>query len=283
MNNVYLKYKKENNFHNWILYSIIPLILYGFYKNSYLLYQEGLVDILVALKPILLLVITALLLYLFSKIKSKLNLEKNYMWMVILLFIPFSVNIYLYAICLFIFMTLEIILKDKTKVIFPILFKLVLALVLIYLNSYSYLNTSEILYSYNYNFLDIFIGKGFGSLFSSNVLLVILSFLILSTNFYYKKYIPLISSGVYFSITILLSFFIIIDFASIPYGYILLVTIYLLPNFLTSPYILNKQIVYSVMFSLLAIVFTIITNPYEGIFIAILLTIFLSKLLKLTN
>ena len=71
MNNVYLKSKNnEKKSILRLIYSLIPFLLYGFYKNGILLYKNNYGNLIFLFRLPLLITISLLISYFFSKYKK---------------------------------------------------------------------------------------------------------------------------------------------------------------------------------------------------------------------
>ena len=270
MSKVYLKYNKENNFTKLYFYSIAPLIIYSIYKNGFLLYAGNYISLTQIFIPLIFIFIpVGILLFLnYIKFKKIILFKEDFKWIFISLFLPIGTNIIIYASLIFGFILVDKLINTKF-VNLSILFKLVLILILIYLNKYTYSNIAELNTSFNYNLWDILMGRGVGGVASTSYLYILITYVILSTNFYYKKTIPLITSLIFISTYFLLKGFFPSLITSLNISSILLAYVLLASDFKYSPYIFKAQILYSIVLAILTVVLTIYTNVHEGVFIAI--------------
>ena len=279
MNKVYLKHKKTS-FSKIYYFSILPLIIYALYKNGIILYLRKYISLINIFKPVLFTISSFIVLLIINLIKEKkigLMLD-DYKWLFITLFLPLNTNYLIFIVLIFIFITAD---KDiKSKYInLSVFFKLLLILILYLLNSYNYQNIMEATASFNYNSLDFFMGREVGGLGATSYFYIFLTYIILSTNIYYKKTIPFVSTITFIGLLIILSIFFpnLITISNL--GSVLLVYVVLATDFKYSPYIIKAQIIYSLLLAVLTILFSVITNIYEGVFIALLITSVLSPFL----
>ena len=118
MNRVYIHSK--NTIEKYVLiyiYGLIPLVLYGLYKNGIVLYNANLISFFSIFKVLYLIVISLIIYVIFSiitKRKLKLNLELLSI-LIIPLFMPYSINLLLYSISLFILLFIDYYLSKILK------------------------------------------------------------------------------------------------------------------------------------------------------------------------
>lgn len=287
MNKVYLEYNKKS-FNKIYYYSILPLILYGLYKNGIILYLRKHISLINIFRPVLFLVSAFLIILLFNLIKNRkvqLVLD-DYKWLFITLFIPLNTNYLLFLVLFIIFIIIDK-LTQNNYINLSILFKLLLIIGLYFLNNYSYQNIMEASSSFNYNLWDLIMGKEVGGIASTSYFYILITYIILITNIYYKKNIALIASISFTLLLLILSIFFPSLVSTSNLGGIFLAFVILATDFKYSPYILKAQIIYSFLLAILTVVFSILINNYEGVFVALLLTNILSpfidKLLERQN
>ena len=74
---------KKNNIIKMYLYLLIPFIIYGIYKNGYLLYEDNLISIIDVFKPLYLVFISVFITLLIDlMIKRKISLSFNLLNMI---------------------------------------------------------------------------------------------------------------------------------------------------------------------------------------------------------
>lgn len=261
------------------IYGLIPLIIYGIYKNGILLYNLNLINFLEIFK-ILYLLIISLIIYtiycLIFKKKIKLNLEVLNI-LIIPLFMPPSVNILIYTITLFIGLIINHYLSKVLKynnTTFMILFIL---LFLIIFKNYNYLNLAEATKSYSFSFLDLLFGRNTAGIASSSIIIGLLLIIYLSIFTIYKKEITLSSIISFILLIGLLNNFNIVNILN---GNAILSLILIAPDMLSTPIKRNEKIIYGIIIGLLSAIFTQYVDNYCGSIIAILLISIIYKLNK---
>lgn len=261
------------------IYGLIPLIIYGIYKNGILLYNLNLINFLEIFK-ILYLLIISLIIYtiycLIFKKKIKLNLEVLNI-LIIPLFMPPSVNILIYTITLFIGLIINHYLSKVLKynnTTFMILFIL---LFLIIFKNYNYLNLAEATKSYSFSFLDLLFGRNTAGIASSSIIIGLLLIIYFSIFTIYKKEITLSSIISFILLIGLLNNFNIVNILN---GNAILSLILIAPDMLSTPIKRNEKIIYGIIIGLLSAIFTQYVDNYCGSIIAILLISIIYKLNK---
>lgn len=261
------------------IYGLIPLIIYGIYKNGILLYNLNLINFLEIFK-ILYLLIISLIIYtiycLIFKKKIKLNLEVLNI-LIIPLFMPPSVNILIYTITLFIGLIINHYLSKVLKynnTTFMILFIL---LFLIIFKNYNYLNLAEATKSYSFSFLDLLFGRNAAGIASSSIIIGLLLIIYFSIFTIYKKEITLSSIISFILLIGILNNFNIINILN---GNAILSFILIAPDMLSTPIKRNEKIIYGIIIGLLSALLTQYIDNYCGSIIAILLISIIYKLNK---
>ncbi len=262
---------------------IIILTIYATYKNGILLYNKKLINFVYIFKPLLLILlslsISYLITFLYKKYikKEKYSIKSDYnpIFIALIVFcLPININIFYYLIFIVIFNIVKLFLNIKIN--YYAMMKLIIILAIILLNKYNYQNIYELSIETNLSTFDMFFGKAIGGIATSNILLLIICYIILCTLINYKKEIPLISFVSYFLTLIVFCLIfnqnIIINIkdmicSEFIYAIILIATI----SFY-SPILRNQRIIYSILIGILSFTFNKIFNIYEGVFIAILIT-----------
>ncbi len=282
-----LHYPKDyNTLINSYYYALIPLLIFGFYKNGLLLYFNNLVNLKVIFIPLYYYLISIIIGLIIAKFFHEEAKPTILFALIITSTISLNSNLYMYPIILFIslFITKYLILKFKLKINITSLVRIMVLLSLL-LNSYSYLNIAEKLNKFNYNLADIFIGHGVGGLANTSLLILLISLTILSLNKYYKKLIAY-PSIITFIMLCLINIFIFKnqDFLSILCnGYIYFALIFIGTDLKTSPHHQKGMIIYGILMGILSFIFTLISK-YEGIYFAIFLSsLFIPLINKFTD
>jgi len=267
----------------------ILLIMYGCYKNGIIPIYNGEATIFQALKVFSFPLISIVVGRVFDKLFNNKEIFNNTFYSILFsMIIPISTNIFVYIVVLSLILYLLVILRKlDLDINLVIIGKLVLVILLLIFNNYSYANTLESSGLFQYTFVDSLLGSNISGLFVSNVILLLISFIVFSFDYYYKKEIPLIGYGTFLGTLIIytifkgdLAYFLQHMFlADILFALILVATLSCF-----SPYTIKGKTVYSVMVGMLILPFSIIFNFYEGVYIAILIAniicVFLEKKLK---
>lgn len=276
------QYIKSNNsiFKTIINYyiALIPLILYGLYKNGIFLYNKGLVNFFGMLKPLIICLISLILSYfieyLFLKDKNKIkNSFLPLYGLLIIMMLP-NLSYLLYLIIILISnIILKLLMKLKISINKIALVKLLMVGLLILLNNYSYQNIYETSKVLNYSFIDIFTGYNIGGICSNNILFILYAYLFLGIDKTYKKEIPFYILISYFSLKII--------YALITSDTSIIVNSLLNSNLIfgiifisslndSSPLRLKHQIIYGCVVGILTFILDFITIN-ESIYISILI------------
>ncbi len=262
--------------------ALIPLLIFGFYKNGLLLYFNNLINFKNALIPIYYYIISILIGFIISKFFKedyKINILIS---LSVTSTISINSNIYMYPLILFIalFIIKYLISKYNLNINSESTIRIIILLSLL-LNTYSYLNIAEKLNKFNYNLADIFIGHGVGGLANTSLLILIISLIILSLNKFYKRNIAY-TSIISFIILNLISIFLFKNTELINIicnGYVYFALIFMGANLTTGPHHEKGMTIYGLILGILTYIFTLIFK-YEGVYIAILLSSFFIPLIN---
>ena len=170
----YLHTKNDNKKSILIYFStLIPLIIYGIYKNGYLLYLNHYISFLNIFKIVYLVLISLLISILIEYLFTK-NISFNYSHLdlvIIALFCPYNISILLYSIIILIYRIIDEVFLNKYNINKIALMHLLLALIMFLLGKYSYLNIAEANNIYLLNLGDIILGRGVGGIGTSSIIL----------------------------------------------------------------------------------------------------------------
>lgn len=269
MNNIYV-HNKKNNLNLLYIISFILLIFYGFYKNGILLREFGIISMI---KPLIIPSVTIIINLLFSKIKKIKFLNNNLIYLLLIsLMVPSNMSIILFSIIILIVSILLYFVIDKINLKFNVVavIKLLIMLLLFVLGKNSYLNSIEQAHVYSYDLLDVFLGRGISGICSSSILLILIGYLILYTNEYYKKEIPIISLCVYLLGTVVMK--LVFHKVFIINALIIYSMVFIAPINEYSPVGKNKKIIYSILIGILTLLFTYFITAYDGVILAILIS-----------
>lgn len=191
MNNVYLKSKNsEKKSILKLIFLLIPFLLFGLYKNGILLYKNNYGNLISLFRLPLLITISLLTSYFFSKYKKEKFVSYRLILNIFIGMITFpNTNIIIYLILI----VLLNILYTYKKLNIATLYMVIYSIINIIISKYSYLNIYESSVKHSYSILNILLGSGSGGISQTLLLYSIICLIYLSVKFEYKKYIPLTS------------------------------------------------------------------------------------------
>ena len=269
MNKVYIHSK--NTIDKYVLkyiYGLIPLVLYGIYKNGIILYNANLINFLSIFKVLYLIIISLIIYIIFSiitKRKLKLNLELLSI-LIIPLFMPYSINLLLYSISLFILLFIDHYLSKILKYNNISFIILGIILVLVIFNSYNYLNPIEQTNNYSYSFLDLLFGRNPGGIATSSIIIGIILIIYYSIFTIYKQNIAISSIIVFLLLTAILNNF---NINSLLNSNAILSFILIAPELKNTPVSLKGTIIYGCIVGIISALLCQFVSIYIGAFIAI--------------
>ena len=270
-----------------ILYylNIFILTFYSLYKNGILLYNKGLINFKYIFKPLLLVLIAILFTYIVDYLYLRfIKNDNNYMikikndynpiYLAILtLCLPVGINIFLFTLIIIILSFLNNFIKqhDFNNIA---LYKILIILLLLLINKYNYLNVYELNVDTALTSFDMFLGRSIGGLGSTNTMLLLISFIRFVTIPSYKKEIPVsafITSLLLSIVGTLFGFGFIYNIKELLNSEFLLAIIFVatIPEY--SPIKEKDKIIFGILIGALSFIFNKIFNPFEGVFIAIIL------------
>lgn len=192
--------------------SLLPLILYGFYKNGIYLYIKKYISLPKMFKPLLLILIGFLIgasvniIYLKLIKKSKDNIIDIIFssfhpiyGILIASIISINTNILLFSVVTFAVLFISKFINNKINLIS--LSSLIIFFIMNILNKFTFMNIYEQSSSFKMNAIDYMFGRGSGGILTTNILLIVLSFIILYNSKVYKKNIAIYSSIVFILLT----------------------------------------------------------------------------------
>lgn len=183
--------------------SLLPLILFGFYKNGISLYIKKYVNIYGMFRPLLFIligfIIGILVNIIYEKIIKK-NKGKNIIFssfhpiygILIACIISINCNIILFSLVSFIVLFISKFIKNN-KINYVALSSLIIFLIMNIFGEFSFLNIYEASNKFNLNAIDYMFGKGSGGIFTTNIILLVVSFIFLYNIKTYKKSISISS------------------------------------------------------------------------------------------
>lgn len=270
-------YKDMNTLYKSYFLAMVPILIYGFYKNGVFLYVNDLISFKDMLIPLYFYGISALIGFLCA-VLGQVNVKKNILIALICgASISINTNLFIYPILLFVLLFIVNFIDKKIRLPFNKIALVRLGLILaLLLGSYSYMNISEKLGKFNYNLFDIFIGKGISGIATSSIILLIVSLIILSVNKYYKKEIAISAIGMF----VLSSLIYIVgtqnyDFLKVILnGTVYFSLVFVAPDIEMSPVHKRGMVVYGTIIGLVTFILTLLVNSFEAGIMAVLLVSF---------
>lgn len=244
---IYLKNSKDS-YMKVLFLTLIMTSTFGFYKNIICLLNEN-VNEKIIIKAILFPLLGFVIGFVFDYLKNKsLKIDYNSLTgFLVGMHASINLNVLVFILSFFVLFMLNKLDKNNyfNK---PAILMLLLALIMVFSGSYDYQNILEKKYLYDYSYLDKLIGHQVGGLFNTSVLLMIISYIILSFNKLYKKDIFIVSYFTY--LIVLLIIFIITK----NYKWDLLINsntifylVFIASLNIYSPYHNKERIIYSIL------------------------------------
>ena len=269
MNKVYIHSK--NTIDKYVLkyiYGLIPLVLYGIYKNGIILYNANLINFFSIFKVLYLIIISLIIYIIFSiitKRKLKLNLELLSI-LIISLFMPYSINLIIYSISLFVLLFIDHYLSKILKYNNISFIILGIILILVIFNKYNYLNPLELTNNYLYTFLDLLFGRNPGGIATSSIIIGIILIIYFSIFTIYKQNIAISSIIVFLLLTGILNNF---NINSLLNSNAILSFILIAPELKNTPVSIKGTIIYGSLIGIISGLLCQYVSFYVGSFLAI--------------
>ena len=280
MNKSYI-FSKENNHENYFFLAVIPLLIYGLYKNGYLLISNHYITTKMLIKVIIYPLISTLIAYLLGLIFKKNKKELLKFGIIAGLTAPYNFNMIAYFSIVIGVMFLLMYVPNRLKINEPaLLITILIILNAIYNNSVIF-NPMELTNQYKFSLFDLFFGRGVSFIYTSSIFWLLVSYLILTNIKTYKRNI-----FIYEFITYLICFFIYVictkDFTSSAIIFLNGITffsfIFLSPVNTSSPSINFEMKIYAIFTSLLSFIFVFILKIFTGAVIAVLISSIIYRL-----
>ncbi len=192
---------------------LLPIILYGYYKNGIVLYMQNHM-LLYLVKPLTLLfgsIVISILINIFYEAIIKHN-KKKIMDMIFSSFhveyaiimaclTTTNINLIIYFSVLTVILFISKFIKNRVNIM-SIIF-IVIYFISIYTSNFDYANTFEITNNVKLNLLDYILGNNIGGLFATNVLFIVIAYIGLTLTNNIKKSIPLYATISYILLSII--------------------------------------------------------------------------------
>lgn len=230
---------------------LIPLYLYGLYKNGLLLYQKNLISIFMVPKIFYFLIFSLLAYFITNKILHK-HLEYDLLFLslfIIPLFMPFKTNLIIYFLVIFIALL-------GRKYFNISLIILILSLF------WSFETPVDTLNLYDFSLMDLLMGRGIGGIGVTSIVFGFIILLILSFLTDYKYLVSSSSLITYFIISLIFGKF---DYLTL--GNPILTLILVAPFSKYTPLKRRYQVLYGVLVSILGFIFMFV-DIYLGMMVS---------------
>ena len=266
-------------YYRYLLFGLFFLVIFGIFKNGFLLYKEY-SKIYFILKPIILLLITLISGLILDRIKfGSFKPNKNLIVLLIIyMILPIKMPILLYLVSILFSIVLLYFDKERFNVIS--LVKILTIIIFAIFSKYTYMNSIELTGNYLYSYMDLIFRYQVGGFATSNLILIVLLTIYLLFNLLYKKNIALFSLASYILFYTVACFIINPSTAlvSMIRSSILFELIIIAPFSQYSCYTQKGQIVYGLLVGLIGAGICFIL-PFEGVSIAILILSCFSNLI----
>lgn len=269
---------------------LIPLIIYGFYKNGIYLYLHNYTNILGLFKPLVLILGSAIIgalvniIYeyvihknktdIISIIFSSFHVEYS---IILACLMPISINLLVYFIVLFTLMFISKFLNNRVNVMCVCFIDIYIMSVLLF--DFNYANSYELDKTFSLDFMDYLIGKGIGGFATTHIILLVIAFFGLHFTNNSKTAITL--SSIITIIIFFSGYAIIKDTSFLPLIFnnnMIFIFTYVITDSVTSCYTLNGKIAFGIISAILTGIIYIF-NPVLAPFIAILIVSLFNNLL----
>mgnify|MGYP003289909027 FL=1 len=292
----FLKKNKIFSINLLYLLSLIPIIIFAFYKNGLVVYKAGELNLFLSLQYIVIPIIIVVLSYVFETYYYLTIKKDDDLNNVINSIVPYA-NVLCYLVCgpmnkLFITIPILVVLdvalkffEQKVTINRVALYKCLIFLVLMALS----MNTNQNYYEYTLksqvdNPGSLFLGMGIGEIGTTSTLFAIVGYLVLLFNKYYKKEIPIICFVSYLLVGLLLYFAGVVSFNGLLIntfnsGFVFAI-VFVATLSTATPVVKSGKIIYSLLIGIVSAIFINLVKFNLGIYITILVLGLVSPLLN---
>ena len=260
---------------------LIPLIIYGVFKNGYLLYDRNLIPFYLIFKPIYLTIVSIVIKFAFDLIiNHRLSINYNLLYMVLVsMIMPYNINFIIYTITLIITYFLTTLLESKIKFNKVCLMALIIILVNSIFYKFTYLSPLEAKFNFAFSFFDLLMGRSIGSISSTSIFFSLLAYTLLINSYYYKKDMPLAINLTFLGLAFITYLF-NHDLSFLLNSEIIFASIFIatLPKY--SPYKVKDQVISGILIGLITFIIALFFNDTISIYLAIFLVSLLGNLKK---
>ncbi|HQC83747.1 MAG TPA: RnfABCDGE type electron transport complex subunit D [Bacilli bacterium] len=270
---------------------LLPMIIYGIYKNGIYLYMHHYCGVMGLFKPIIIIfggaligaLVNIIYEYIFKHSKDSLlsilfssfHIEYG---LIIGCLMSININVYLYFIILFIGLFISKFVKNRVNIM-ALIFIIIYILQSKMFGGFSYINAYESSKVFSYEFMDYMIGRGVGGIATTHIILLIIALFGMYVTNNNKNHISLVSI---LTIILLFAFYSIYSnhpFIPLIFAYnYLFICSYVATDFVTSCYTVKGTILYGSIVGILLFGFYFL-NPILAPYIAILIASVLNNLI----
>jgi len=261
---------------NTILIILVPLILYGFYKNGIIPMTKEYGNVFDLLKPLLIPLIGFSIGYGIKKLRK----NKSFVFLPLYGLLagmasPVSINYFMFIIICSLVLGIITYLPQKISFNRSAIIILVILVISTLLKNYSYMNLYEVNVEVAYSFVDVIVGRNFSGMATSSILLVVIGYVYLSFNDKYKSDIPIYILGSYIIFAII-GIFISNGFenfiSKVFNGYLFFSVVFIATDNASSPYTKMGRVLYGVATGICIFIFSLFINLNIAVFLAVVLT-----------
>lgn len=270
---------------------LLPLIIYGIYKNGIYLYINKYTNILGLFKPLIIIlaggiigaIVNILYEYIIKKNKDKIidvifsSFHVEY-GLLLGCIASINTNLLIYSGVIFVVFLLSKFIKNRINTM-AFIFIIVYVLEYYLFNGYSYFNAYDTSRLFNFDFMDYMIGRGEGGIATTHIILLIISLLGITVSNNNKTNISI--SAI---VTAFLTFGIYAIITNVNIGSILLTNsmlflfTYVATDYVTSSYTPYGQVIFGILVGLITFGLFFI-NPIIAPYIAIIIVSLLNNLI----
>lgn len=268
-------FSKDNNRENLFYLAVLPLILYGLYKNGYLLIKHDYISSAELVKVILYPVISCCFAYVIGLIFKKKQKDLLKLGIIAGLTAPYNFNMIAYFSIVIGVMFLLMYVPNRLKINEPALLITILVILNAIYNNSVIFNPMEVTSLYKFSLFDLFFGRGASFIYTSSIFWLLVSYVILSNIKIYKRNIFIYEVFTYMGCFILYLIFkhnFINNAAIFLNGITFFSFIFLSPINESSPSVNYEIVVYSVFTAILAFILVFMFNVFTGAVIAVLIS-----------
>ena len=259
-------------FYKVILFSLLPLIIFGIIKNGFILYKET-KNYFIIFKPVIYFTINIILGFILDFIVYKKKKINKFLVYLTIIFMISSINTPIWLFILGDLLLIILLFINRSIINKIALTAAILFGINFLLNTLSYSNILEESGQYVFSFIDLLFLRQIGGIGTANLILVVVCLIILLFNIFYKRNIALFGITTYIASFVLFSLF---YGSNIYLKYLINSTaifelIMIAPLNEYSPSTPKGEIVYGLAVGIIGAILCNFISPYIGICIAILL------------